>query len=320
METRSNYAIVGGVVVAIVIAMFVAVIWLARFSGSDDQRFDIFFKQSLTGLAIGSPVAFNGVPVGKIEQIKLLPDTPQFVRVRITVSADVPVLKGTTAQIEGVGFTGVSQIQLTGAMQGADRITENGPYGVPVIPPKVGGFGALLANAPELLNNISKLTERLSELLNPANRNSIAGILKNTETATGALAERAPEIAQTITEARATLKAATGTLQRIDKLAASTDALLNSDGKPLVADLRHAIHSAEQSLARIDDLTASAKPGLETLTTQTLPQANQLVRDLREATTSLGSIAAKLDEDPAGALIGGRKLPDYVPPKSEKAQ
>ena len=57
METRSNYAIVGAVVVALVIAMFIGVIWLARFSGSDDQHFDIFFKQSINGLAVGSPVA-----------------------------------------------------------------------------------------------------------------------------------------------------------------------------------------------------------------------------------------------------------------------
>ena len=320
METRSNYVIVGAVVVAITIAMFAGVLWLARFSGADDQHFDIFFKQSISGLAVGSPVAFNGVPVGKIEEIKLLPDTPQFVRVRISIAEEVPVLKGTTAGVEGIGFTGVSQISLEGAMQGADKITTPGPYGVPVIPPRVGGFGALLANAPELLDNISKLTERLSEVLNPANRESIAGILRNTDKATAALADRAPEIAETIAEARNTLKAATGTLKRIETLAASTDALLNEDGKPLVADLRHAIKSAEISLANIDALTVAARPGLETLSAETLPEANRLVRDLRDVTTSLGAVAAKLDEDPAGALIGGRTLPDYVPPKLKAAK
>ena len=320
METRSNYVIVGAVVVAITIAMFAGVLWLARFSGADDQHFDIFFKQSISGLAVGSPVAFNGVPVGKIEEIKLLPDTPQFVRVRISIAEEVPVLKGTTAGVEGIGFTGVSQISLEGAMQGADKITTPGPYGVPVIPPRVGGFGALLANAPELLDNISKLTERLSEVLNPANRESIAGILRNTDKATAALADRAPEIAETIAEARNTLKAATGTLKRIETLAASTDALLNEDGKPLVADLRHAIKSAEISLANIDALTVAARPGLETLSAETLPEANRLVRDLRDVTTSLGAVAAKLDEDPAGALMGGRTLPDYVPPKLKAAK
>ena len=320
METRSNYVIVGAVVVAITIAMFAAVLWLARFSGADDQHFDIFFKQSINGLAVGSAVAFNGVPVGKIEQIKLLPETPQFVRVRISIAEDVPVLKGTIAQVEGVGFTGVSQIQLSGAMQGADPISAPGPYGVPVIPTRVGGFGALLANAPELLNNLSTLTERLSQVLDPGNRNSIANILKNTDRATNALADRAPEIAATVTEARATLQAATGTLKRIDALAASTDAMLNSDGKPLVADLRTAIRTAQTSLERIDALTAAAKPGFDTLATQTLPQANALIRDLRDVTSNLGAIAAKLDEDPAGALVGGRTLPDYVAPKAEKAK
>lgn len=320
METRSNYAIVGAVVVAITLAMFVAVLWLARFSGADNQHFDIFFRQSINGLAVGSPVAFSGVPVGKVEQIKLLPDTPQFVRVRISIAEDVPVLKGTTAAVEGVGFTGVSQIALAGAMQGADPITTPGPYGVPVIPPRVGGIGALLASAPELLNNVSRLTEKLTELLNPENRNSIGNILKNTDRTTAALADRAPEIAQTVIEARNTLIAATGTLKRIDALAGSTTALINEDGKPLVADLRKTIQSAQASLARIDDLTATAKPGLETLSAETLPEANRLVRDLREVTGSLGAIAAKLDEDPAGALIGGRTLPDYVPAQPEKAK
>ncbi len=320
METRSNYAIVGAVVVALTIAMFAGVIWLARFTGSDSQHFDIFFKQSVNGLAIGSPVAFNGVPVGKIEQIKLLPDTPQFVRVRITIAEDVPVLKGTTASVEGVGFTGVSQIQLSGAMQGADRITEPGPYGVPVIPPKVGGFGALLANAPELLNNVSRLTERLADVLNPENRASLAGILKNTNNATKALADRAPDIAQTVVDARKTLAAATATLKHIDTLVGDTDSALNSDGKPLIADLRHAIRSAEASLARIDALTDAARPGIDTLNSDTLPEANRLLRDLRGLTDNLGTLTTKINEDPAAALLGSRPVPDYVPPKPEKAK
>ena len=317
METRSNYAVVGAIVVAITIALFAGIVWLAKFSNTADQRFDIFFHQSINGLAVGSPVAFNGVPVGKIEQIKLLPETPQFVRVRISVAEDVPVLKGTTAAAEGVGFTGVSQIQLSGAMQGADPITEKGPYGVPVIPPRVGGFGALLANAPELLGNISKLTDRLGELLNEKNRNSLANILANADRTTAAIAARAPEIAETVVEARATLKQAGATLAQIEALSRDTDRLVTEDGKPLVADLRKTVQAAQASLARVDALTAAAQPALAQLTTDTIPEAGQLVRDLRELTGSLGAVAAKLDEDPAGALIGGRTLPDYVPPKEK---
>jgi phospholipid/cholesterol/gamma-HCH transport system substrate-binding protein len=134
---------------------------------------------------------------------------------------------------------------------------------------------------------------------------------------TGALADRAPEIAQTIVEARETLKVATAALKRIDKLAGSADTLLSEDGKPLVADLRRTIVTAEKTLARIDAVANAAQPGLETLNAETLPEANRLLRDLQDMTQQLGAVAAKLDEDPAGALIGGRTLPDYVPPKTD---
>ena len=40
---------------------------------------------------------------------------------------------------------------------------------------------------------------------------------------------------------------------------------------------------------------------------------NRLVLDLRQVAGSLGAVSAKLDEDPAGAILGGRTLPDYKP-------
>jgi phospholipid/cholesterol/gamma-HCH transport system substrate-binding protein len=95
-----------------------------------------------------------------------------------------------------------------------------------------------------------------------------------------------------------------------------------------IADLQSALRAKRTTcraivdayLQRIDALTIAAKPGLDTLSTETLPEANRLVRDLRELTGSLGAVAAKLDEDPAGALLGGRPLPDYVPKKPETAK
>jgi phospholipid/cholesterol/gamma-HCH transport system substrate-binding protein len=318
METRSNNVIVGSVVVLLVIGIFAMVVWLARFSNGDEQQFDIFFRQSVNGLNNGSPVAFNGVPVGKVAEIALLPDTPQYVRVRIAIEPYVPVLKGTTAAVEGVGFTGVSQIQLTGAMQGGDRITEPGPFGVPVIPPRAGALGQLLANAPVVLNNVARLTERLADVLDPANQKSIANILKNVDRTTGAFADKAPQIAAALADARTTINAATATLQRIDALATNTNALVNDEGRPLLAELRQTVAASRDSLDRVNALVDAARPGVNTLSSETVPEATQLIRELKDATSRLGAIAAKLDEDPAGALLGGRTLPEYQPPKEPR--
>ena len=117
---------------------------------------------------------------------------------RIEVDDETPVLQGTTAQIKGVGFTGVSEIQLGGAVKGARPITQAGPQGCPVIPASSGGLGALLNSAPELIDRIQRLTERLTELLSDKNQNSIADILENVDKTTKVLAERAPDLADAI--------------------------------------------------------------------------------------------------------------------------
>jgi phospholipid/cholesterol/gamma-HCH transport system substrate-binding protein len=67
VETRSNYVLVGGVVIALTVALFAFVLFLAKFSGDEKRQFDIFFRQSISGIAIGSPVQFKGVPVGQIK-------------------------------------------------------------------------------------------------------------------------------------------------------------------------------------------------------------------------------------------------------------
>jgi len=231
--------------------------------------------------------------------------------VRIEVGPDVPILQGTTAGIEGVGFTGVSQIQLLGAMGGAPPITAEGPFGRPVIPPRDGALGQLLASAPELLQRISDLTENFSKLLNDQNRASIGGILRNTDRLTGALADRGPEIAATIAETRQTLKAATAAANSFSRVADNANALVTTDGKPLVAQLRATIAHADGTLTKVEAIVDGAKPGIDTLTNQTLPETSQLVRELRDVTSQLGAFAGKLDQDPAGALLGGRRLPEY---------
>jgi len=144
METRANHLWVGAVSLALLAALAAFIIWIARLNNADQKEYDIFFKQSVDGLAKGSEVAFSGVPAGQIKGIELWQKDPEFVRVRIKVDDNIPILQGTTASIQG-SFTGVSTIQLDGAVRGAPPIVEPGPEGVPVIPTKRGGLGELLS-------------------------------------------------------------------------------------------------------------------------------------------------------------------------------
>jgi phospholipid/cholesterol/gamma-HCH transport system substrate-binding protein len=312
METRSNHVLVGSVVLILLFATAIFTIWLARVADTDQKVYDIFFKQSVEGLARGSAVSYRGVPAGQVEEIKIWKDNPEFVRVRIAIAEDVPVLIGTTASIQG-SFTGVSTLLLQGAQKGAPPITEIGPAGAPVIPTQAGGLGALLNSAPQLLERLSTLTERLSMLLNDRNQESLGNILKNVDRLSGDLANRGPEIAATIAETRIAIRQAGNAAEQFGKLAGTTNQLLDEQGRPLVADLRTTIARARSSLDNLDAVVNDARPGVQAFSKQTLPEVGLLIRDLRDMSESLSGIAERLNQGGASALIGSPKLPDYEP-------
>src|SRR4029077_8719843 len=124
------------------------IVWLAGLSSKTTKCYDIYFP-AVGGINKGSNVSFSGVPVGQVNKISLLPNRPEFVWVRVEVDQHTPVLQGTSAQSHGVGFTAVSEIQLTGAERGRPPIEQLGPQGCPVVPATSGGISALLNSAPE---------------------------------------------------------------------------------------------------------------------------------------------------------------------------
>lgn len=317
MENRQSHVMVGAVTLLLLLALAGFIMWLSNYSGEKRKEYDIFFQQSVAGLAVGSGVNFSGVPVGQVKKIALMPQSPEFVRVRIEVQPDVPVLAGTTAALSGIGFTGVTVIQLSGATRGQQPLTEPGPYGVPVIPATASGIGQLLETAPQVLERASTLLARLNEVFDDDNRAALASTLDNINRATKVIAEEGPAIQRAIREAEGSLKAFQQAANQFGAASQSVNALVNEDGRPLVADLRASSRQLNAALVRIDRMVASAEPGVQTLSTQTVPELNRLIIDLRDMSSQLGAIAGKLDEDPLGAVVGGRSLPDYEPEKKK---
>ena len=167
----------------------------------------------------------------------------------------------------------------------------------------------LLNSAPQLLQNLSALTEKLTQLLSDRNQTSIAGILANTQKISKSLADRAPEIAAALAEARVAIRQAGGAADQIGKLAGK----VNTQADPLLANLNHAVAQADKTLSNLNTVLTEARPGVQAFSKTTIPEVGQLVKDLRAMTESLGAVAAKVDQNPAAAILGGRKLPDYNP-------
>ena len=329
METRANHVWVGLITLLLLAGLAAFVVWLARLGEGTQNEYDILFKQSVDGLARGSQVSFSGVPVGQVNQIVLWEQDPEFVRVRIRVNEEVPVLVGTTATVQA-SFTGVSTILLDGAVKGAPPIscdTTACPDGKPVIPPGSGGFGEIVANAPVLLERLATLTERLTQVLDENNQTEITAILRNTNALTGNaneltknLATTSPQISSTLAELERTLAEAGGALDAFEQVMGTTDAIMNEEGPELSAELRNTMASAAQTADQLsktaEALTKTlddARPAARTLNEKTLPQVDATLEDLRATSKALRKVTERLETQGVGSLVEGQTLPDYEP-------
>lgn len=329
METRSNQIIVGSVVLGLMVGLVFFLIWLSQPNREGRKSYDILFTQSVGGLAKGAQVTYSGVPVGQVDLVELDQRNPEVIRVRVTVDESIPVLAptresvarnapdGTTASLAQVGFTGPIQVELNTprSLAPAQRqpLVAPGPYGEPLIPPRPGGFAAILNNAPEVLEQFRQLAERLTDFFSPRNQESIAQILENVQRLTRELGDRGPQITATLNEARETLRQAGVAIQQFGVLAGTTDRMLNREGATTFAELRQTLSAAARSLEALQAAVNEARPGIQTFSERTLPDVGALLRDLRATSESLRRVTERLEQRGIGGIIGGEQLPDYQP-------
>lgn len=312
METRANNVWVGVITLALLALVALSAIWVARLGQGEQQLYDIYFRQSVDGLAKGTEVSYAGVPAGQIKHIELWKKDPGFVRVRIAIDERIPILQGTTATIQG-SFTGVSAIQLNGGIKGAPEISAAGPDGVPVIPTKRSGLGELLSNAPLLLDRLSVLTEKLTNVLSDQNQRSVTNILSNTDRLTRNLADASPQVQTTLAELQVTLQQATQTLAEFQQVAGSANKMLDQNGPSLARQLNETLKSAKGAADALEAMMTEARPATRQLAQSTLPEAEAAIRDLRATTRALREVTEKIDNQGMGAVLGTPKLPDYKP-------
>ena len=70
METKANHILVGAVTLLLLAVLAGFTIWLSRSADGVKKEYDIFFQQSVNGLAKGSGVTFSGVPAGQIKEME----------------------------------------------------------------------------------------------------------------------------------------------------------------------------------------------------------------------------------------------------------
>jgi phospholipid/cholesterol/gamma-HCH transport system substrate-binding protein len=257
METRANYVVIGGFTLAVVAGMFAFIWWFQRLgTGETKATYEIYFDGPVSGLRRGAGVNFNGIRVGEVDSLALVPDVPRAVVAIIQVAASTPIRTDTRVSLEYQGLTGIATVALTGGDSKAPMLMESKRDNRPprlVAEPAADAFQA----ATRLMTRLDKLVQenemRFSEIT--ADLAKVSRILADNSKDTLLQVRTAAEsINKLATDVNAQT---TPTLDAIRKLVDNVNAQTGptlAEYRALATDARNLSADARRAVSEIDRL------------------------------------------------------------------
>jgi phospholipid/cholesterol/gamma-HCH transport system substrate-binding protein len=307
METRANYVLIGAFTLATAAFLLLFGLWAAKYSSDKDWRYyDVIFDEAVTGLTEGGSVQYNGISVGTVADLSLAPDDPRKVIAHVKLRANTPVKVDTRAKLSFTGLTGTAFIQLTGGAPGAPALVSRDPDRVPVIRTEASA----LQNIAETAN---RLVARLDEVLSDENIANIHKTLAHIEKTSRALGDGSGDITALIANARHSSEKLSATLD-------TTNTAINDVDRELVKKLPGLIAKLDSTLARLDATAGNAdaiiaenRGAIRGFTRDGLGEVGPTLEELRALVRDLRRISSRLDENPAGYVLGRQNPKEFEP-------
>lgn len=314
METRASHLVVGLFVLVLSIATAIFGVWLAK---RDVDRtfaiYEIVFPGSVFGLQEGSQVVYNGVPVGRVADIRIDADNASQVIVEAEIEQATPVTADTTAVLVPQGVTGLLVIELRvgdaeAPMQAADD-------GIPQIAGQRSALEQVFTSTPELLARGVAVMERVAAALSDANVDRLSRTLINLDEVTTTMAESGDDAARLVEASADVAVEARDAISGLASLATAAEGLtatlqselegLGGSGVAALTEVEAAARAARNLAWRADRLVAENEQPIRDLGNGGLYEFSEMVREMRILVAALSRIATDFERDPASFLIGG---------------
>ncbi|MBS3895428.1 MlaD family protein [Silanimonas sp.] len=318
METRANHVLVGAFTVAVVVFGLLFALWMAKaLSDRNWDEFDVVFTEAVTGLSRGGVVQFNGISVGEVRDLSLDHDDPGKVIARIRVDANTPVRADTTARLSFAGLTGVTQILLAGGQPGSPLLRDTAVRGeVPRIVARDSAFANLLAQSEDLTATASEALLRINRLLDDRTVDNVARTMAHLEQISGALAGERESIAALLRDASESAARLERVLQQAESTMGGLDrsvAVVDRELPALIAQTRRTLSEIETLAGHGNALVEDNREAIQRFGQTGLAQAGPTLVELRSLLRQLNRAAARIEESPAQALLGGATTKEYRP-------
>ncbi|MBS0271498.1 MAG: MCE family protein [Proteobacteria bacterium] len=296
METRAGYMIVGTFVLLTIAGILAFFLWLAKTDFDyKTNLYTIYFPGSVTGLTIGGPVNFLGVPVGTVKKIELDVRNLECVSILVGIKDGIPIREDAYASLELQGLTGYKFVQISGGSEDSPLLRAKPGQPYPVIPSRYSGVEEIMTTLPRMVNKFTNLIDRINSTFNEENRNRFSDTLKNISALSKELADSGPLFRQLLEDTRKAMRT-------LDVEIAS---LSHSTGKAVV--------KIDAAASDVSHFLKENRKAIDTLTQTGSYEILQTLSETREMVTRATQLFEKLDENPRSLIFDSQRKGISIP-------
>jgi phospholipid/cholesterol/gamma-HCH transport system substrate-binding protein len=308
METRAHYVAVGAFVLVVIFAAFAAILWLGRVEFRQELKpYYIFFRGSVAGLSRGSQVQYNGIPVGRVTDIRVDKDNVAQIQVTIEVDSNLVDIKtDARAFLDTNILSGVSTVQIRGGTQQARLLEPQPGHRYPIIKAGQSELEEVKASLPELVGDLKQASHSLNALLDERNRQAVADSLQNIRTVTAAFAEHSQDVGVILDNTNAAVVQMKTLLHDVDQSYTARGGLKDQASQTL-KDYDRVATNLTDTAHQLQLMLAEDRPGLRNFAQTTLPAIDDFVSDAQLLAGNLNQFVVQLQRDPTRLLFGDRR-------------
>ncbi len=261
-------------------------------------------NEAVYGLGDQAQVKYNGVTVGYVDHIDLVPDNLQQVKLTVKIEEDVPITESTEGTLKAQGITGNTYIGLETTTAEAPLLRAEAGEPYPIIKSNPSFLVQLSDALRELSRNLASISKNFQRIFDDENTMAFKDSLQNVKKVTEVLAKNGNNINDSLTAANKLLKNSAQASERFPDLAKKLDDALGS-----VKDLSKNVTTTSNEI-RVT--MQHGQHAIDGLSTQAVPEAVQLLNRLNTMTTNLESLTSELKQNPT-VIIRGRQPPTPGP-------
>jgi len=310
----------------LVIASMLLFIWGYSFLQGRDllNSYRMFYVQyeNVEGLSTSAPVTINGLIVGRIMKINLIPTNGKL-QVEIQVKTDFPISKSSTIDIYEPGLIGGKQIQIVPNLQDPIMAESGDFFKGRNVPGLTSLVGEKLTPLQEKIERVAEDTDILLKNLNDildskskANlRESIAklnNLMSEFEKTSKSVNEIINKNQSNITSSLANLKKTTANFSKL------SDTLANAKIGQALKNFEHSMKGVDKIVTNFDKISTDLQKGKGTM--GKLLNDDQLYKNLNTTSTELELLLQDLRLNPTRYInvsLFGKKNKPYKAPKTQ---